>query len=155
MHASLGVPVLTACLAMLGKQWLSRYDQIKMRGTLIQRSQHRHGKRTRMTTWRLDITVEVSPSCSRSPPAFLLWALEVLTDCQSNGCGSHHRHFVAQILLLRLHHLLLWMLVHYDVHQDGWYGRRSRTFKSFRGWVWDRPLVRRVTPQAQRFDFNL
>jgi hypothetical protein len=65
-YTSLAVSVLAACLAMLGKQWLNRYDQIEMRGTLIQRSRHRHRKMAGMAAWYFDITMDAPPSCFRS-----------------------------------------------------------------------------------------
>ena len=70
-------------------------------------------------------------------PAFLLWALEIGVEGQTNGCGGRHRHFIARVALLLLCHPHR-MLVYYDVHKDEWYRRRARIFKLFRSWVWDR-----------------
>ena len=78
-------------------------------------------------------------------------------ECQSDDRGGHHRHSVARIPLLRFHRLLLWMLVYYDVREDGWYRRRARVLGSFRSCVRDRlprskrgPVGSAIRPDPQR-----
>ena len=49
--ASLAVSLFSAFLAMLGKQWLDRYDSTDMRGTAIERSQNRQRKLDGVVSW--------------------------------------------------------------------------------------------------------
>ena len=155
LYASLAVSVLAACLAMLGKQWLNRYDQIEMRGTLIQRSRHRHRKMTGMAAWHFDITMEALPVMLQVALLLFCYGLSrylwnvnqavaaVIIATTSLGflfyvcivsaaTASYECPYQTPVsLLLRL-------LVYYDVRKNGWYQRRARTLGSFRSWVQDR-----------------
>ena len=51
LYASLTTSLFSAFLAMLGKQWLNRYDSTNLRGTAIERSQNRQLKLNGIVTW--------------------------------------------------------------------------------------------------------
>jgi len=155
MYASLAVSVLAACLAMLGKQWLNRYDQIEMRGTLVQRSRHRHRKMTGMAAWHFDITMEALPVMLQIALLLFCYGLSrylwnvnqtvaaVIITTSSLGfvfyvcivsaaTASYECPYQTPVsLLLRL-------LVYYDVRKNGWYQRCARTLGPFRSWAWNR-----------------
>jgi hypothetical protein len=59
--ASLAASLLSAFLAMLGKQWLNRYASTEMRGTAIERSQYRQRKLDGIVTWYFDYVMEALP----------------------------------------------------------------------------------------------
>ena len=61
LYASLVASLLSAFLAMLGKQWLNRYASIDMRGSAIQRSQNRQQKFDGTVAWRFDFVMESLP----------------------------------------------------------------------------------------------
>ena len=54
LYASLAASLLSAFLAMLGRQWLTRYAAIDMRGSAIERSQNRQRKLDGIITWYFD-----------------------------------------------------------------------------------------------------
>ena len=155
MYASLAVSVLAACLAMLGKQWLNRYDQIEMRGTLVQRSRHRHRKMTGMAAWHFDITMEALPIMLQVALLLFCYGLSrylwnvnqavaaVIIATTSLGflfyvcivsaaTASYECPYQTPLsLLLRL-------LVCHDARKTGWYQRGACILNSLRNWVWDR-----------------
>jgi hypothetical protein len=59
--ASLATSLLSAFLAMLGKQWLNRYASTDMRGSAIERSQNRQRKLDGIVTWYFDHVMEALP----------------------------------------------------------------------------------------------
>jgi hypothetical protein len=59
--ASLAASLLSAFLAMLGKQWLNRYASTEMRGSAIERSQYRQRKLDGIVTWYFDYVMEALP----------------------------------------------------------------------------------------------
>ena len=59
--ASLAASLLSAFLAMLGKQWLNRYASTDMRGSAIERSQNRQRKLDGIVTWYFDHVMEALP----------------------------------------------------------------------------------------------
>jgi ribosome modulation factor len=59
--ASLAASLLSAFLAMLGKQWLNRYASTEVRGTAIERSQYRQRKFDGIVTWYFDHVMEALP----------------------------------------------------------------------------------------------
>lgn len=61
LYASLAVSLLSAFLAMLGKQWLNRYDHVEKRGSLIDRSRDRQLKLDGMATWGFKFVMEGLP----------------------------------------------------------------------------------------------
>ena len=61
LYASLAASLLSAFLAMLGKQWLNRYASIDMRGSAIERSQNRQRKLDGIIVWYFDHVLESLP----------------------------------------------------------------------------------------------
>jgi hypothetical protein len=59
--ASLAASLLSAFLAMLGKQWLNRYASTDMRGSAVERSQHRQRKLDGIITWYFNYVMEALP----------------------------------------------------------------------------------------------
>ena len=61
MYASLAASLLSALLAMLGKQWLNRYISTDMRGTAIERSQNRQRKLNGIDGWHFEYVMGSLP----------------------------------------------------------------------------------------------
>ena len=61
LYASLAASLLSAFLAMLGKQWLNRYASTDMRGTAVERSQNRQRKLDGIFAWYFDHVMESLP----------------------------------------------------------------------------------------------
>ena len=61
LFANLSVSLLSAFLAILGKQWLNRYASTDMRGTAIECSQNRRRKLDGVITWYFDHVMESLP----------------------------------------------------------------------------------------------
>ena len=61
LYSSLAVSLFAAFIAMLGKQWLNRYAQVEMRGSVIDRSRHRQRKMNGMVAWRFGLVMESLP----------------------------------------------------------------------------------------------
>jgi len=61
LFASLAASLLSAFLAMLGKQWVNRYASTDMRGTAIERSQDRQRKLDGIIAWYFDHVMESLP----------------------------------------------------------------------------------------------
>ena len=61
LFASLAATLLSAFLAMLGKQWLNRYASTDVRGTVIERSQNRQRKLDGIVGWHFDQVMESLP----------------------------------------------------------------------------------------------
>ncbi|KAF9783437.1 hypothetical protein BJ322DRAFT_1070828 [Thelephora terrestris] len=61
LYASLFASLLAAFIAMLGKQWLSRYGSIDLRGSAIERSQDRQRKLNGINAWCLSHVLESLP----------------------------------------------------------------------------------------------
>ena len=61
LYASLLASLLSAFLAMLGKQWLNRYASVDMRGSVIERSQNRQRKLDGIDSWYFDYVMESLP----------------------------------------------------------------------------------------------
>jgi hypothetical protein len=155
MYASLAVSVLAACLAMLGKQWLNRYDQIEMRGTLIQRSRHRHRKMTGMAAWHFDITMEALPVMLQIALLLFCYGLSrylwnvnqtvaaVIITTSSLGFVFYVCIVSAATTSYECPYqtpvsLLLRLLIYYDIRKNRWYRRCARTTELFRSWVRNR-----------------
>ena len=77
LFASLAASLLSAFLAILGKQWLNQYASTNMRGSTIERSQNRQRKLDGIVTWYFDYMLE-------SLPLMLQAALLLL------GCALSH-----------------------------------------------------------------
>ena len=61
LFASLASSLLSAFLAMVGKQWLNRYDSSDMRGSAVERGQNRQRKLDGMIAWYFDYVMESLP----------------------------------------------------------------------------------------------
>ena len=61
LFASLAASLFSAFLAMLGKQWLNRYESVDMRGSAIKRSQNRQRKLDGIDSWYFDRVMESLP----------------------------------------------------------------------------------------------
>ena len=61
LFASLFASLLSAFLAMLGKQWLNRYTSTDLRGSAIERSQNRQRKLDGIIAWYFDSVMESLP----------------------------------------------------------------------------------------------
>ena len=61
LYVSLSASLLAAFIAMLGKQWLSRFSQLEIRGSVADRSRDRVRKFKGMVSWRFDLVMESLP----------------------------------------------------------------------------------------------
>lgn len=61
LYASLATSLFSAFFAMLGKQWLNRYDSADMRGSAIERSQSRQRKHDGIIVWYFNYVMESLP----------------------------------------------------------------------------------------------
>ena len=61
LFASLATSLLSAFLAMLGKQWVNRYASTDVRGAAIERSQNRRRKLDGIVAWYFDYVMESLP----------------------------------------------------------------------------------------------
>jgi len=59
--ASFCVSLLSALLAMLGKQWLNRCAPVNVRGTIVERSRYRQRKLDGIANWYFDYVMESLP----------------------------------------------------------------------------------------------
>jgi hypothetical protein len=75
LYSSLAASLLAAFVAMLGKQWLNRYSQAEMRGSVIDRSRHRQRKMNGMVTWHFDLVMESLPLMLQAALLLLGYAL--------------------------------------------------------------------------------
>jgi hypothetical protein len=74
LYSSLAVSLLSAFVAMLGKQWLNRYSA-DIHGSLIHRSRNRQRKMNGMATWRFNIVMESLPMMLQGALLLLGYAL--------------------------------------------------------------------------------
>lgn len=75
LYTSLGISLLAAFLAMLGKQWLNRFGKVKVRGSEIDESRNRQRKLSGMVSWRFDLVMESLPLMLQSALLLLGYAL--------------------------------------------------------------------------------
>ena len=61
LYASLSASLLSAFLAMLGKQWLNQYVSTNARGTAVERGQDRQRKFNGIITWYFEYVMESLP----------------------------------------------------------------------------------------------
>ena len=74
LYSSLAVSLLSAFVAMLGKQWLNRYSA-DIHGSLIDRSRDRQRKMNGMSTWRFNVVMECLPMMIQGALLLLGYAL--------------------------------------------------------------------------------
>lgn len=75
LYATLSATLLAAFLAMLGKQWLNRYKQNEIRGSLADRNRVREQKLTGLKTWKFHIVMGSLPLILQCALALLEFAL--------------------------------------------------------------------------------
>ena len=75
LYTSLGISLLAAFLAMLGKQWLNRFGKAKVRGSEIDESRNRQRKLGGMVSWKFDLVMESLPLMLQSALLLLGYAL--------------------------------------------------------------------------------
>ena len=75
LYASLAASLLAALIAMMGKQWLNRYSQVEMGGSIIERNRHRQRKMNGMATWHFDFVMESLPLMLQGALLLLGYAL--------------------------------------------------------------------------------
>ena len=75
LYSSLATSLLAAFLAMLGKQWLNRYGQTEMHGSVIERSQQRQRKINGMDNWHFPLVMECLPLMLQAALLLLGYAL--------------------------------------------------------------------------------
>ena len=75
LYSSLALALFSAFVAMLGKQWINRYAQAEMRGSVIDRSRYRQRKMDGMITWRFDFVMECLPLMLQAALLLLSYAL--------------------------------------------------------------------------------
>ena len=75
LFSSLAASLLSAFVAVLGKQWLNRYAKVDMRGSLIDRSRDRQRKMDGMSTWGFDFVMECLPLMLQAAVLLLGYAL--------------------------------------------------------------------------------
>ena len=75
LYSSLAVSLLSAFIAMLGNQWLARYAQMEVRGSVVDRSRHRQRKMEGMVTWHFELVMECLPLMLQGALLLLGYAL--------------------------------------------------------------------------------
>lgn len=75
LYSSLAASLLSAFIAMLGKQWLNRYSQVELRGSIIDRGRYRQRKMNGIVTWRFDLVMETLPLMLQGALLLLGYAL--------------------------------------------------------------------------------
>ena len=73
LFASLSTSLFAAFLAMLGKQWLNRYQSIGIRGSIVDHGQDRQRKLDGINNWYFEVVMESLP--------LMLQAALLLLDC--------------------------------------------------------------------------
>ena len=75
LYASLAATLLAAFVAMMGKQWLKRYSQTEMRGSVVDRCRYRQRKMDGMDAWHFDLVMECLPLLLQAGILLLGYAL--------------------------------------------------------------------------------
>jgi len=75
LYSSLAASLLSAFVAMLGKQWLNRYAEVEVRGSVLDRSRHRQRKMDGMVNWHFDLVMESLPLMLQAALLLLGYAL--------------------------------------------------------------------------------
>ena len=75
LFSSLAASLLAALVAILGKQWLDRYSEVDVRGSLIERSRDRQRKIDGMSSWRFKFIMESLPLMLQAALLLLGYAL--------------------------------------------------------------------------------
>ena len=97
LFASLATSLFSAFLAMLGKQWLNRYESADMRGSAIERSQNRQRKLDEIDAWYFNSVMESLPLMLQVALLLLgcalsryLWNIDTTIALHSGHWGIFH-----------------------------------------------------------------
>jgi len=146
LYSSLAASLLSAFIAMLGKQWLNRYAWVDMRGSIIDRSRHRQRKMDGMDTWHFDLVMECLPLMLQAALLLLGYALSNYLFSINNVVAGVMVGFTAFGLLFYFLivsaatlsyncpfqtplSLVLRFLIHFD-------NEHKEYLKRFREWFW-------------------
>jgi hypothetical protein len=95
LYSSMAATLFSAFLAMLGKQWLNRYASVDVRGSAIERNQHRQRKLNGMFSWYFNVVMESLPLMLQVALLLLgcalsryLWTIDHSTACVMLGFTS-------------------------------------------------------------------
>jgi hypothetical protein len=138
LYASLAASLLSALLAMLGKQWLNRYASTDVRGSAVDRGQNRQRKLDGIIRWYFDSVLE-------SLPLMLQVALLLLGCALSRYLWEISRTIASVVIGVTSFGLLfyLFILVVGTAWESCPYQTPGSTF--FR-YLW--PRIRRIVPAA-------
>lgn len=75
LYSSMATSLLAAFIAMLGKQWLNRYERSGTRGSVIERARERQQKLEGMQLWRFYLVMESLPMMQQIAVLLLGYAL--------------------------------------------------------------------------------
>jgi len=75
LYASLAASLLAVFIAMLGKQWLTRYVRTEIHGSVIDYCRYRQRQMDGMITWQFDLVMECLPLMLQAALLLLSYAL--------------------------------------------------------------------------------
>jgi len=104
LYSSLSASLLATFLAMLGKQWLNRYAQVEVHGSIVDRSRHRQRKMNGMVTWHFSPVMECLP-------LMLQVALLLLGYALSNYLYFVNKTVAAAVIGLTTFGILFYLLI--------------------------------------------
>jgi hypothetical protein len=106
LYSSMAAALFSAFLAVLGKQWLNRYASVDVRGSAIERNQHRQRKLNGMFSWYFNVVMESLPLMLQLALLLLgcalsryLWTIDHSTACVMLGFTSLGALFYLLILV--------------------------------------------------------
>ena len=106
LFASLAASLFSAFLAMLGKQWLNRYDSADMRGSATERSKNRQQKLDGIIAWYFDYVMESLPLMLQAALLLLgcalsryLWEINIVVASVIIGVTSFGAIFYVFIVI--------------------------------------------------------
>jgi len=88
LYSSLAASLLAAFMAMLGKQWLSRYVRVDVHGSIVDRGRQRQRKINGMSTWYFDIVMESLPLLLQAALLLLGYALSTYLFSMDKGASG-------------------------------------------------------------------
>ena len=104
LYCSLSASLLAAFIAMLGKQWLNRFAQVEMSGSIADRSRNRVRKLDGMIIWHFDFVMECLP-------LLLQIALLLLGYALSNYLFSVNKTIAGVLIGFTTFGLLFYLLI--------------------------------------------
>jgi len=88
LYSSLAASLLAALMAMLGKQWLSRYARVDVHGSIVDRGRQRQRKIKGMSTWYFDFVMESLPLLLQAALLLLGYALSTYLFSMDRGVSA-------------------------------------------------------------------